>query len=166
MKPEEVAYIAGLIDGEGYIGIKKSKAYACQGRVTPGYSARICVKMVDEAAIRFLAETLGGWYYKEKRAAVAGRRILYSYQATEARAESILRAVLPFLRVKRRNAETVLALRELQRDGRKHRTKPSALAPFPNLYKPRMVRRFCFSDEYVAACESLYESAKRLNHAP
>jgi hypothetical protein len=36
-----LAYIAGLIDGEGYIGVKKSGAYKCQGRKTPGYHARI-----------------------------------------------------------------------------------------------------------------------------
>ena len=29
-----LAYLAGIVDGEGYIGIKKSKAYRCQERKT------------------------------------------------------------------------------------------------------------------------------------
>jgi hypothetical protein len=37
MKETDIAYIAGLIDGEGYIGIKKDKGYQCQERKTPGY---------------------------------------------------------------------------------------------------------------------------------
>jgi LAGLIDADG endonuclease. len=65
MKETDIAYIAGLIDGEGYIGIKKDRGYQCQERKTPGYHARIAIHMVDEQAIKFIAETLGGWYYKE-----------------------------------------------------------------------------------------------------
>lgn len=51
MKETELAYAAGIVDGEGYIGVKKSKAYECQGRSTPGYHALVSVKMVDRAAL-------------------------------------------------------------------------------------------------------------------
>ena len=104
----DLAYIAGLVDGEAYIGIKKSKAYKCQGRKTQGYHARIQIRMVDECAIRFLAETLGGWYYKEKPHSNKGRP-LFCYQASDKKAENILRSLLPFLRVKQENAQTVLS---------------------------------------------------------
>lgn len=159
----ELAYLAGLVDGEAYIGIKKTPAYKCQGRRTPGYHARIQVRMVDEAAIRFLAETLGGWYYKEKPSAKRGRP-LYCYQASNRRAEHILRVLLPYLRVKKDSAKTVLALRELQAQGRKHRTKITGYRNFPNKYgTKRLVACKCFSDEYVARCEALYQQCKALN---
>lgn len=161
----DLSYIAGLMDGEAYIGIKKTPAYRCQSRTTPGYHARIQIRMVDEAAIRFVAETLGGWYYKEK-ASCQGGRPLYCYQASQAKAETILRALLPFLRVKRESAETALQLRELQRDGKRHRTKITGYRDFPNQYGTiRKVANKSFSDEYVQMCEDLWLRCKALNHA-
>lgn len=160
----DLAYIAGLMDGEAYIGIKKSRAYKCQGRQTPSYQSRIQIRMVDEPAIRFLSETLGGWYYKEKPHSGNGR-LLYCYQATDRKAESILRSLLPYLKVKLRNAETVIELRDLQSNSGSHRTKITGYREFPNKYgKVRIVANKSFSDEYVATCERLYQRCKELNH--
>lgn len=160
---EDLAYIAGIVDGEGYVGIKKSHAYKCQGRVTPGYHARIQVRMVDEQAIAFLAETLGGWYYKEKPHSSRGR-LLYCYQASDLSAENVLHSLLPYLRVKRENAETVLALRALQANATAHRTKVVGYRNFPNKYgTPRTVPNLALSDEYVVQCEAMYQKCKELN---
>ena len=159
----ELSYIAGIIDGEGYIGIKKSKAYKCQGRKTPGYHARIQVRMVNEAAIRFVAESLGGWYYPEKKAA-KNRRILFCFQASDQSAADILRKIIPFLRVKRASAETVLECRALQAEGGKHRTRITGYRNFPNSHgTPRRVANKAFSTEYVAMCEAFYRRCKALN---
>jgi hypothetical protein len=163
MKQTDLAYIAGIIDGEGYVGIKKMKAYACQGRQNPGYHARIQVRMVDEPAIKFLADSLGGWYYKEKPHCNNGRP-LYCYQASDAKAESILKALLPFLRVKARSAKAVIALRRLQSQGAKHRTKITGYRDFPNSHGTvRRVANKSFSDEYVASLEALWLQCKALN---
>jgi len=159
----DLAYIAGLVDGEAYIGIKKSKAYKCQGRQTPGYHARIQVRMVDEAAIRFLAETLGGWYYKEKPNTHKGRD-LFCYQASDLQAKNILSALVPYLRVKKRNAQAVLALRFLQQDARKYKTRITGYRNFPNKYgTPRKVPNLAFCQPYVDLCETLYQHCKSLN---
>jgi hypothetical protein len=160
----DLAYCAGLIDGEGCIRVKRTKAYACQGRVTVGYHAQIQIRMVDETAIRFIAETLGGWYYAEK-AHLAKGRPLFCYQASDRRAETILRALLPYLRVKRACAENVLALRELQADGRAHRTKITGYREMPHWTGQRTVTvpTVSFSDEYVAQCDALYDRSRALN---
>ena len=159
----ELAYIAGLFDGESCIRIKKAKAYPCQGRATPGYHACIMIHMVEEAAIRFVAETLGGWYYKEKASAAQGRP-LFKWSTSDRKAEAILRLLLPFLRVKKPQAEVVIALRELQSQGPKHRTKITGYRDFPNQYGAvRRIACRCFSDEYVAECERLYQASKKLN---
>lgn len=161
----DIAYCAGLVDGEGYIGIKRTKAYRCQGRSTPGYHARIGIKMVDDGAIKFFAETMGGWYWGEK-SSLANGRPYFVYQATDAKAEGILRVLLPYLRVKRESAETVLMLRELQSESRAHRTKVVGEKAFPNKYGTvRMVPVKSLSDEYVGMCDALYERCKELNHA-
>ena len=54
----DIAYIAGLIDGEGCIRIKTQKAEYRTDTQTTGYHACIQIKMVDEGAIKFVAETL------------------------------------------------------------------------------------------------------------
>ena len=163
MKKVDLAYIAGLVDGEAYIGIKKTKAYKCQGRKTPGYHARIQIRMVDEDAIKFIAETLGGWYYREKPHCNNGRP-LYCYQSSDESTEKILRLLIQFLRVKKESAKTVLELRELQSNGRKNMTKVNGYRDFKHhsgkIFK---VPNLAFSDEYVAQCESLYLRCKELN---
>ena len=159
----DLAYCAGLVDGEGYIGIKRTKAYRCQGRATPGYHARIGIKMVTEEAIAFFAETMGGWYWPEKPSLANGRPY-FVYQATNAKAEGILRELLPYLKVKRQSAEAVLQLRELQAAGKQHRTKITGYRNFPNSHgTPRQVPNLSYSDEYVAMCDTLYLRCRELN---
>jgi hypothetical protein len=162
MNKIDLAYIAGLMDGESYIGIKKSKAYKCQERQTPGYHARIQIRMVDEPAIKFVAETLGGWYYKEKPHSHKGR-LLYCYQASEKSAEKIIKILLPYLKVKQATAQTVLELRELQSHGKEYRTKITGYRNFPAHGKDRQIANLSFSDEYVAQCDTLYLRCKELN---
>jgi len=163
MKRTDIAYAAGLMDGEAYIGIKKSQAYKCQGRKTPGYHARIQIRMVDEAAIKFIAELLGGWYYKEKAHSVKGRP-LYCYQCSDLKAEQVLKKLLPFLKVKKPTTEVVLSLRALQARGKRFRTKVTGYRIFPNRYgTKRRVPNLSFSDDYVDACDNLYQRCKLLN---
>lgn len=164
VKDTDISYLAGLIDGEGYIGVKRSgKAYG--DRKTPGYHARIQIRMVDEPAIAFLTETLGGRYYMENPHAAQGRP-LFCYQASDAAAERVLRTVLPYLRVKRRSAELVLAFRELQARSREYRTKIVGEKNFPNAVGTvRMVPIRVLSDEYIAMCDDFWSRAKALNHA-
>lgn len=160
MRDTDIAYLAGIIDGEGYIGIKKTRRKEC---VSPTYQARIQVRMVDEPAIAFLAQTLGGSYYEEQPRVPKGRP-LYCFQASDARAEAILRAVLPFLRVKRKSAEAVLAYRDMQARSHEFKTKLVGEKNFPNMHgTARMVPVFAFSDEYIARCEAVYARCKDLN---
>ncbi len=161
MKQTDVAYIAGLIDGEGYIGIKKASVR--KDCFNPCYHARIQIRMVDEPAIKFIADTLGGNYYKEKPNADNGRP-LYCYQASDKIAATILETVLPYLKVKKQSAETVLHLRKLQSEGNKHRTKITGYRDFPNSHGTvRRIANKSYSDEYIAMCNTLYEQCKHLN---
>jgi hypothetical protein len=163
VKKVDLAYCAGLIDGEGCIRIKKMKAYRCQGRTTPGYHATIAVRMVELSGIETLCQTIGGWHYSAKASLKRGRP-LHCWQMSDAKAEAALRALLPFLRVKQRQAEIVITLRDLQQNGKKHRTKVTGHRNFPNKYgTPRQVPNLAFTDEYVAECERLFQACKRLN---
>jgi hypothetical protein len=85
-----LAYLAGIVDGEGYIGIKKSQRKDC---VSPSFQERIQVRMTKPEAIRLLACTLGGTYYRERKPQVAGRRRLYLWTASDRTARSIMNAL-------------------------------------------------------------------------
>lgn len=162
----DIAYLAGLIDGEGCIRVKRSKPYRhLTGRQNASYHCSIHVRMVDEPAIAFLRDTLGGWYWLEKRRERSdAQRPLYCWQATDKDAEHILRALLPFLRVKRGAAENALALRDLQASRRQHRTKILGYRDFPNAYGTvRRVANKGYSDDYIAACDALYANSRQLN---
>jgi len=154
----ERAYLAGLLDGEAYIGIKKVSTHY-NGRVNPAYHERIQVRMVDEPAIKFLTDTLGGNYYKESPSAAQGRP-LYCYQASDKMAADVLASLLPYLRVKKAAAEKVLQLRELK-------DNPDKVAVMVNCKnrwgQMQEVPRKRHSEEHIARCESLYTDCKELN---
>jgi hypothetical protein len=147
MKHTTIAYLAGLVDGEGYIGIKRTKRKDC---VSPIYHERIQVRMVDEGAIQFLKENLGGNYYHEQARSSLGRP-LFCWQASDALASRILKTLLPYLIVKRESAITVLELRKSKNDPMS-RVRGS---PAKRVMKP----------EILAMRDSLYVRAKALNHA-
>ena len=146
MSKTTLAYLAGLIDGEGYIGVKRTMRRDAK---SPIYHERIQLRMVHEGAIRLLAETLGGSYYQEKPHANNGRP-LYCWQASDALAARILKTVLPYLIVKRESAENVLRLRASKND-------PRARA------RGGPVQRRLMAPEVLADREAIYLRGKELN---
>lgn len=161
MKKTDIAYIAGLIDGEGYIGIKRTTVRKdCQNR---SYHARIQIRMVDEEAIKFIAKTLGGNYYYEQKHSINGRP-LFCYQVSDLNAENILKTIYPYLKVKQKVAKSVIEFRELQSKGNEYRTKITGYRRFPNsIGTIRQVPNLSYSDEYIEQCEHYYSACKQFN---
>lgn len=109
--PEVYSYLAGIIDGEGYIGIKKAAPRIdC---VNPCYHERVQVRMVRIDALQLLHDVFGGSLYKEQPHANNGRP-LYCWQISDKKASTALTVLLPYLRVKRRVAQIVLRLRRVK----------------------------------------------------
>ncbi len=139
-----ISYMAGLIDGEGYVGVKRTLRDS-----RPVFHERIQVRMVDERAIALLAETLGGNYYREKPHANNGRP-LYCWQASDALACRILERVMPYLLVKRAQAENVLRLRASKNDPRAR-------------LRGGMKQRRLMNPDVIAEREAIYQRGKDLN---
>lgn len=92
--PVRLAYAAGLIDGEGCIGIYHNSHNG---------NYHIAVEMVDSSGLEELHNLFGGrWYFKP---ATDVRRGRCSWMVFNSAAENALRLVLPYLRVKRPQAE-------------------------------------------------------------
>jgi hypothetical protein len=108
-RKETIIYLAGIVDGEGYVGIKKSKyARHCP---SPTYHERIQIRMIDEGAIKLFQKIFGGNYYKEKPHCAKGN-LLYCYQASDLLASKICKELLPYLLIKKSNAQRILKLRQ------------------------------------------------------
>ena len=144
-----LSYLAGLLDGEAYFGIKRSKRKDCSS-IT--YQERIQVRMVHEGSIVLLAKTLGGNYYKEKSYQGVGRRPLFCWQASDAIAARAAEILMPLLIIKKANARLLIELRKSKKDPRARRRGSPA--------------KRVMNSAVLAHRERLYVRCKALNHAP
>ena len=120
-KIQDLAYCAGVIDSDGTIGVKMSTYAMRHGNGgQPNYSERICVKQVEPQAVDLLTSLFGGSRYISKPSAKKGRT-LFSWQVTDQKASAVLRAILPFLRIKRSQAENCLRLRDVKEASKRAR---------------------------------------------
>jgi hypothetical protein len=159
MNEIELAYIAGIVDGESYIGIKRITTLK-NGRVNPTYQERIQIRMVDESAIKFIAENLGGNYYAEKSHSHKGRP-LFCYQASDKKAVKILTILLPYLRIKSPVAKKVMAFREMRNNPEKVAVKTK----MRNRWGKEMeFTRYRFSEAHIERCEKFWKECSNLNH--
>ncbi|KAB2724159.1 hypothetical protein [Brucella anthropi] len=149
-----LAYLAGVIDSDGTIGIKRD---TYNMRIVgdcsqPIYNERICVKQVERSAIDLLHHTFGGTFYTCS-ASVRRGKPLFVWQVTDKKAVSALCALLPFLRIKKSQAENCLDLRTI-----KDRSKVERVAKNRGHMgsKPR-------SATLSAAMEGCYQRARHLN---
>jgi len=109
MKKLQSAYLAGLIDGEGYIGILKVK----QGKKKDWFSNRefifkpvLKVAMVDRELVKWLHQSFGGSF--ETRKAHGNARESYCWSLRKGQTIDFVRRIYPYLKVKRKQAEILL----------------------------------------------------------
>lgn len=154
--PLLLAYCAGVIDSDGTIGVKRS-TYSMR-RVgdcsAPSFSERVCVKQVEREAIDVIWRVFGGTRYVARAARNTPRgRQLFVWQVTDRRAAACLSALLPYLRIKRAQAENCLSLRVVKEESKKARVAPGRGHVGSAPRSPAM----------TAAMESHYSQAKALN---
>ena len=120
-----LAYLAGVLDSDGTIGVKRN-TYGVRvigDSAQPTYSERIHIRQVERAALDLFAATFGGKIGVTDPNAKRGRP-LFNWGQTDRKAASTLAALLPYLRIKRAQAENCLALRAV-----KERSKVARVAP-------------------------------------
>lgn len=102
------SYLAGIIDGEGYIGILKVKRgnKSVWGSTQQHYYTPVLkVAMVEKDFIWWLKESFGGW--TETRKPHHNARESYCWTLKSGRVTDFLKHVAPYLRIKKEQAETV-----------------------------------------------------------
>ena len=113
------AYIAGLIDGEGTIGIykrsDKNKDYNSKGRGLSLYKLSISIGQKNGAMIDWLYGNFGGTIFKKEQVTtVPGNKKHYDHQMYEWKLnkidelEYLLKRIIPFLIEKKSQAQIAL----------------------------------------------------------
>jgi len=107
-----LSYLAGAMDSDGYFSIRR---YTYSMRVAkestnPIYSPRIGLKQVSPIIPNLLKEMFNGSILHEKRK--GNSKPLWSYEATGNNAYYSCEILLPYIKVKRKQVETILELRK------------------------------------------------------
>lgn len=103
MKKTDLAYAAGIIDGEGCIGIWKRKLKQ-NGKEYPYRSLSVSVAMTEQWVPTWLQFAFGGSviYFKAKQ---ENHNPYWQWNITSNKALEFLRLILPYLKIKRPHAE-------------------------------------------------------------
>jgi hypothetical protein len=114
MEVEKLAYIAGIVDGEGSIMIMRcaSKAFMAQrakrGSAQPHYHPSVRIGMQNRSALDLIVETFGfGKVYQEK--AKPGRKPMFRFQIrSRDDVRNFLTPIMPYLLVKKEQAKLAI----------------------------------------------------------
>jgi hypothetical protein len=151
---ELIAYLAGAIDSDGTIGVKKS-TYAMRVRkdsTQPSYSERLCLRQVQKNIPQLLKDNFGGSLYLMKSSAEKGKP-LFSWSITDKKAYDCIQALLPYLLVKRAQALNLIELRKIKNISKKYRIRRKR-------GHVGSARRTAAHSEAMERC---YQKAKQLN---
>ena len=102
----DLAYVAGFFDGEGHIRIQKHST-----RCDSTMLSVTCVQATEFPLDRFI-DFFGGTLKLRKMKYKGGTRRLYTWQTSSAQAEKFLRAIYPFLIVKKDEADIAFEYRK------------------------------------------------------
>lgn len=119
MKKVDIAYIAGIIDGEGCISIWRRHRV----KSSDVYYTAICVSMgmTSEWMIRWMQMLFGGSVYKNKRHPL--HKDSWQWNVRNERAMEMIKLILPYLKLKRGQAELAIKFHEAKAiRGLRHKT--------------------------------------------
>lgn len=123
MTSEELSYLAGIIDGEGSIGLYKTTSSPNDRH---SISLRLQIANTSRPMLDWVLSKTGIGSIRNKEACSLTRRQAWVWSATSKQAVEIIRQIRPYLIIKAPQADVVIALWELERSlGVKQGTKPS-----------------------------------------
>lgn len=106
----ELAYFAGILDGEGCLSITSGKRRSTSTALTR--STQIYVGNTDPRIIEWIQARFGGSIALRPTPHPERHKPLWRWLCSGANIEPVLRAVLPYLIIKREQATVILAYRK------------------------------------------------------
>lgn len=104
MKRTDLAYLAGIVDGEGYIGISADHRKRNPDR--PCWRLRVAVTNTNEWLMQHLKFSIGGGVIALKNS--KNTTPCYQWEIRHGKASEFLKLILPYLRLKRPQAELAI----------------------------------------------------------
>jgi hypothetical protein len=107
------AYLAGVMDADGYFCFKRTPAqFGSDGNMisTARYSEGVGLNQVTDEVISILHARYGG-NVMHYAARTPSSRPIYRWRVGDRKAAAVAADLLPFLRIKRRDAELLLVMR-------------------------------------------------------
>ena len=149
------ARLAAYIDGEGSIYINKQGALGGRKK-TPQYSLSLMIGNTDVRLMTWLKSTFDGSVYhvKYEKCKHLGKKPIMRWQVNERMAEVILKACVPYMIMKKQQAEVGIAFMLLKQD-RQIRMRDSL----------GRIRREPLSDAELSQRHALKMEIQRLNKA-
>lgn len=128
------AYVAGIIDGEGYLGIQKQHRSTYQDGIK--YEACIKIGMTNKDLIVWFKNSFGGNIHHRKFKDNCKDAYTWTIRCNK-RIIPFLDKVIPYLRIKKRQAEILRKFFKTYYDGNKdgHTLKGNVKLERENLYK-------------------------------
>lgn len=117
------AYMAGILDGEGCLSIGNHSGNRKNG--DKHFQVNIAISSTDEVLITWIVETFGGYkgIYTPKQMSRNGRKQVYRWQCSGDRLTQICEITLPYLIIKKRQAEILIEMRSTFRDAHNQKGK-------------------------------------------
>ena len=108
----EASYMAGILDGEGCLSIGNFSGNRKNG--DRHYQTNLCVCSTDVILIDWIVSTFGGYKgtYTPKQMSRNGRKQVYRWQCSSDRLLHICEITHPYLTIKKRQAEILIAMRK------------------------------------------------------
>lgn len=109
-----LSYLAGSIDADGSFTIRVDKTMVNKGAAKfATYQEMISLKQVTPEVPHLLKETFGGCLYLQGPSVTKGRP-LWTWHISSKKAARAVAALLPHLRIKRKQAQLLIELRALK----------------------------------------------------
>lgn len=110
------AYMAGILDGEGSLSIGNYSGNRKNG--DKHFQVNIAICSTDEILINWIVDTFGGYKgkYTPKQMSRNGRKQVFRWQCSSDRLEHICEITLPYLIIKKRQAEILIQMRKTYHD--------------------------------------------------
>lgn len=103
-----IAYVAGLFDGEGYIDIYK--ASTSKNSKSPSFMLRVIISQKDGSIMNWLETNFGGSVRMERRK----ENWIYRWDIRSQAAKRFLILIMPYLKIKTEQAKLALEFEEVK----------------------------------------------------
>lgn len=124
MNTDELAYIAGLMDGEGTILIRDNYIKKNWGWQKHGLSLLVEIGLTDKELLPWLCNAYGGSVYRCKDKRKHYWKEMSRWHLSANQALHFLLDIFPYLRLKKEQAEVAIAFQSAKRQRRsRHRTE-------------------------------------------